>query len=95
MVGKKYDQGKPRWDLIDFTILESVVRVITHGAEKYGDDNWLQVENGKERYFAATMRHITAHRRGEYLDPESAEPHLSHAICNLMFLLGLNNNEEE
>ncbi|KKM03271.1 hypothetical protein LCGC14_1776070, partial [marine sediment metagenome] len=56
--GLKYDSEKPRWDLLPLDIIEQIVKVLTIEAQKYDDDNWRKVENGKKRYYAAMMRHI-------------------------------------
>lgn len=85
--GRKHDQGKARWDLLDFQQVEAVVRVLTAGADKYGDHNWRNVEPFEHRYFSAAMRHLVAYRTGQSVDPETGEPHLAHAICNLLFLM--------
>ena len=87
IVGKKYDQGKNRWDLVPFGSLDDLVAVITHGADKYGDTNWKMVPDRTNRYFAAAMRHIAAWRMGELTDPESGLPHLAHAMCSLVFVM--------
>jgi len=89
MIGRKYDAGKPRWDLLPWLQLGDVVKVLTHGAQKYGANNWRTVENGRDRYFAATLRHLVAWRNGERTDKESRLPHLAHAACNLLFLAWL------
>ncbi len=85
--GKKYDTGKARWDLIPFRVIALVVQVMTFGASKYGANNWQALEDAEGRYFAACMRHLSAWRLGERTDPESGLPHLSHALCCLVFLL--------
>ena len=85
--GQKFDENKPRWDLLPLTTLEPVVRVLTYGAKKYADNNWQQVDSPKARYFAAAMRHLTAWQAGEETDYESGEKHLAHAMCCLLFLL--------
>jgi hypothetical protein len=85
--GRKDDQGKLRYDLLLPSMTRPVVRVLTHGAEKYGDHNWSKVERLPSRYYAACQRHLDAWRDGERVDPESGLPHLAHAICCLMFLL--------
>jgi hypothetical protein len=66
--GKKWDDGKDRWDLIPQKELDALVKVITYGAKKYGDDNWKNVE--ANRYYAAAMRHIAAWRNGSATDSE-------------------------
>ena len=90
--GKKYDGGKSRWDLLPFHHIESIVDVLSTGALKYGDNNWQQLENGVERYFAALMRHLTAWRRGEVTDKESGLSHLAHCATNVIFLMELTQN---
>ena len=88
MQGVKYDGEKPRWDLLPMEEVEEVVKVLTFGAKKYSDDNWMLVKPFRKRYFAALMRHIVdRYFRGERLDPQSGLPHLAHAGCNLFFLM--------
>lgn len=87
----KQDAGKPRWDLLPFKPIEEVVDVLTAGAAKYSENGWQQVDNGRERYFAALMRHIVAWREGQTCDPESGKSHLIHAMCNLIFLYHFDN----
>jgi hypothetical protein len=87
-VGKKFDTGKPRWDLLPESI-RSVVAVITYGAGKYGDENWKQVSGWRRRYAAAAFRHMTSWLYGERLDAETGLPHLAHAATNMLFLLEL------
>ena len=85
--GVKYDTIKPRWDLLPLEATASTVDVLTHGAIKYAPDNWRKLEDLGDRYYGAALRHITAYRRGEMLDPESGHPHLAHAVCCLLFIL--------
>jgi len=83
--GKKWDGGKPRFDLLPPDVIEDVVMIFTQGADKYGDRNW---EKGMSysRCYAAAHRHLSAFWQGEDFDPESGMHHISHAIVNLMFL---------
>ena len=81
----KYDNGKLRYDLFEPDILEEIVMVLTHGAEKYDDENWKRCGSWS-RYYAATMRHLQAMWMGEEIDPDSGLPHLACALTNLMFL---------
>lgn len=87
--GRKHDTGKPLMGAVPPNALLAVTRVLTFGAEKYGRDNWRQVENAGTRYLDAALRHINAYQRGEAADPESGESHLAHAVCSLMFMLEL------
>lgn len=93
---KKDDAGKPDYSLLGHIapdVFDSVVRVLEHGAEKYGRNNWSQAETlleAKHRYGAALMRHAFAALCGEYLDDGeggTGEPHLSCVIVNALFLL--------
>lgn len=59
---------------------------------KTGIDNWQHVENPRERYYDAAMRHLYAWFNGESKDLETGESHLAHAICCLLFLLWFESN---
>lgn len=85
--GRKYDGGKLRYDLIPVLALEETARVVTKGAEKYDDENWKLVPEGRRRYLAAAMRHIQQWRKGEIYDDEMGTHHIANAISNLMFIL--------
>lgn len=85
--GIKHDHGKPMWDLLPWPAVKQIVQVLTFGAEKYARDNWKDVPDQRNRYFAAMQRHITDWFGGEKLDPESGYRHLAHAGCCLLFLL--------
>jgi hypothetical protein len=87
--GVKRDAEKARWDLVPMGALAAVVRVLTFGAAKYGDENWRTVEDSRRRYYAAAMRHVAAWWAGEARDSESGEHHLAHAMCCLLFVLEL------
>lgn len=86
--GKKNDAEKTRWDLLPIKSIEAVVRVLQHGAKKYGsDDNWKRVPDAKRRYYAAALRHLFSWWCGEKADPETGESHLAHLICCALFLM--------
>ena len=85
--GKKYDAGKDRFDLIDDWAEREFARALTWGATKYGDDNWREVSELQNRYFAALRRHINSRRRGEVYDKETGLHHLAHAMACLHFML--------
>jgi hypothetical protein len=89
-VGRKDDGGKPRMELLPFSALVEVAKVLTYGAAKYGPDNWRSVPDAKNRYTGALMRHLAAWREGESIDPESGEDkvlHIAQAACNALFLV--------
>lgn len=85
MEGVKHDQTKTRWSLMPWAELEEVAKVMTHGAEKYAPDNWKKLD--PERLEDALLRHITDWCKGEKTDPDTGFSHLSHAACNVLFLM--------
>ena len=95
MTGKKFDDTKPKWNLLPLSPIAEVVNVLTFGANKYGPNNWQLLPDFNERYFAATMRHLFAWREGETHDPESGLHHLAHAATNIIFLLWGNQDESQ
>jgi hypothetical protein len=89
MDGTKFDREKDRWDLLPIAATREIVRVLTFGATKYDDENWRKVPDGRRRYYAAALRHLTAWFEGELRDPETGFSHLAHAGCCVLFLLAL------
>lgn len=84
--GRKFDDGKARYDLIPAGPLHALAGVFTLGAAKYGARNW---EKGLDygRLFAAMMRHAWAWWRREQFDPEDGQHHLaSVAWCALCLM---------
>ena len=81
----RYNQGKLQWSLVDFKSLEGMVKVLEMGAEKYDKHNWkkgMPVTQVGE----SLMRHLFAFLNGENTDSESGLSHLSHVLCNAMFM---------
>ena len=85
MRGKKYDGDKVRLELLPFEALQGVARVLSFGAEKYGEFNYMGGMKWS-RLLGAALRHIFAWAKGEDVDPETSESHLLHATCCLLFL---------
>lgn len=86
--GYKHDGGKPRLSLVPPILIRAVGTVMTHGAEKYGEGNWKNVE--PERYRDALARHYCDYMEDPYgVDKQSGLPHLYHLACNVAFLLEL------
>jgi hypothetical protein len=88
---RKFDNQKNRWDLMPFRALDSVARIMTYGAQKYGDRNW---ENGTNpafvmRQLAAAYRHLHSHMTGNKFDVESGLMHLAHAATDILMALEL------
>lgn len=84
--GRKDDDAKLRYDLIDFGVLDELVKRFTHGAEKYGPNNWQLVDNATDRYQAALLRHLSAYAQGESMDPDSGLTHISAVLWNAYVL---------
>ena len=89
--GMKFDSNKPRHSLLPKGAVNSVIEVLEFGAKKYSADNWQEVDNAKERYYNAAMRHIDSWWNGEKCDPETGIHHLAHAATNLFFLMWFDN----
>ena len=85
---RKNDTNKPRFDLVPPRALREVAQVMTHGAEKYSDWNYLKGDGLKAgRYVAATIRHINAFQCGEDNDAEWDLHHLAHAAASILMAL--------
>lgn len=84
--GMKFDQDKPRMDLLDAYATEELAKVLTFGAKKYAPHNWRKGIS-YARLIAAALRHIYAFARGEDFDEETGLPHPAHAMCCMMFLV--------
>ena len=92
--GLKHDGGKLRLDLVPPELIEAVGAVMTHGAEKYGEESYRNVE--PKRYRAALMRHICKWLKNPYgKDEDSGLPHLWHIACNVAFLIELDKEDKK
>jgi hypothetical protein len=91
MEGKKFDEGKPRVDLVDPDFVLELSKVLTMGADKYGPYNWAR-GMAWSRPTAALQRHLAAWQKGENIDPESGLSHLAHVAANVMFLMYFQQN---
>lgn len=92
--GLKHDGGKARLDLVPPEIIEAVGKVMTFGAQKYGENSYKQVD--PKRYRAAFMRHVCKWLKNPHgLDADSGLPHLWHIACNVAFLLELDKGGED
>lgn len=87
---KKRMTGRERWDLLPFSALKQVVKVLTIGAEKYDEFGWRQIAakpEGHNIFFNKAIRHLVAWKEGEEKDAETGVNHLAHVIANCLFLL--------
>jgi deoxycytidine triphosphate deaminase len=90
--GRKFDEGKPRFDLIDPLIMQDFARALTYGAKLHGDDNWRK-GLGIKRCYAALQRHLTAYMMGERDSQDAKIHHLGHAMANIMFMRWMEDNQ--
>lgn len=90
-MSKKNDQDKLPYHLLPFDSIDKIVEVQKFGIAKYGANTWQKVPNGKKRYIAAALRHISKFNQGERFDSESNLNHLAHATCSLIYALHIDN----
>jgi hypothetical protein len=69
---------KHRFDLIPPETLLAVSAVLSEGAEKYGEWNWMLIDTNDHLNHALT--HIY-----KFLSDDNQEDHLHNAICRLIF----------
>lgn len=74
-------EGKGRYDLIPFEMLERLARHYELGANKYGDNNWTKGQP-LSRYFDSASRHMLSWKKGL-----RDEDHITAAIWNLTAIL--------
>lgn len=90
--GMKWDTGKLDWSLLPWEVLEKLVVRFHAGKSKYGRDNWKMLEDAKNRYEAAFLRHWMEYKRGNRYDEDpnfenSESTHLQAALWNLCILV--------
>jgi hypothetical protein len=85
--GKKDTKGKVRMELLPMEALRSVAEILTFGAEKYGANNWQNIDDGYNLFWGALLRHKTLKDMGEEFDKESGKSHDAHIACNALFML--------
>lgn len=97
--GKKNDRqdGKLMWELLPLPLLEEVVKVYTAGAQKYGVNQWQNLDNGYQRYKAAMLRHLVEYEKGNSVDADTGCLHLAQVAWNALAMLyfSLKENKDE
>lgn len=86
--GGKQTKLPHRLDLLPMTSLLAIGRVLAHGSEKYGEDNWHQT----------TVRENINHALGHvaaFLLGDKSEPHLSHFATRALMALFLEIRDRE
>lgn len=84
--GTKFDQEKPRMDLISAEAITQLANVLTYGARKYDSYNWAK-GIAYSRVLAAILRHTIKYMSGETIDPETGLSHMAAVMCNAHFLV--------
>lgn len=86
--GKKDDSDKaPLYLLGPFREgFESISKVAEFGKNKYGYNNWMQIQD-THRIESALFRHLMKYLSGEKIDPETNESHMAHAAWNCLALM--------
>ena len=81
-------------DKVDYTLIpvkasKAEARVWMKGAQKYSKDNWKQLweDDTVDVVMASLLRHAFSILEGEWLDPETGEPHAAHIRCNAAMLI--------
>lgn len=83
--GLRYNEGKPRYDLLPAHAINELVKVLTAGAKKYADRNW---EQGMKwsNVIASLKRHLAKFEMGEDYDEETGMLHCAQIMWNAMAL---------
>lgn len=87
-IGKKFDGGKLRFELLPPVAIEAMVLNLTIGAAKYGAGNWRHVPDAIERYKAALLRHAFAYMKGETMDKDGFH-HMAAVMSCAAFIIEL------
>ena len=88
--GVKFDEGKLDPTLLTIDLVhqvESVMRVLAHGAMEHTPRNWQHLKDDR-RWAAAQDRHWLAINRGEWIDDGeggTGEPHMACIIAGGLF----------
>lgn len=83
--GLRFNDNKPRFDLIPPEAILALAEHYTVGARKYADRNW---ERGMDysKCFASLERHVWAWMSGEDQDEETGSHHMIAAAWNALAL---------
>jgi len=83
---RRYDAGKPRFELIPPDALIEVAKVYEMGAEKYDADNWVKGMSWR-RVVGSMLRHTMSWLGGEDVDKESGVAHMAHVAWGALTLI--------
>ncbi len=88
--GGKQSRIAGRPTLLPAESILRVVKILTVGADKYGDENWRQIT--QKEHLDHALLHILL-----YLDGDKSEDHLGNAACRLLFSIAdiVKDNKDE
>jgi hypothetical protein len=86
--GGKQSKVLYRFDLLDPRAMFEMTKVLAEGAEKYGEDNWRNIDVRDH------LNHLLVHTYA-YLAGDKSDEHLSHIMCRAMFAQAVAIQEEE
>ena len=91
----KFDgDGKTRFELVPWEIIEKVAEIYTIGASKYSPNGWKEVPEAPERYLGALFRHLMEYIKDpKKCDEDTKQPHIYQVIWNAIALAWFNNKE--
>lgn len=83
--GKRFNEGKIRYDLAPTFAQEQYAKVLTFGASKYGDNNW-RLGMKWSKVIASLERHLQELKKCVDFDHETGCLHAAHIMTNAAFL---------
>lgn len=86
---------KPNYSLIPPSVLEDIAIVFTYGGKKHGDFEWVGKTELLPNHIERSLRHIQEWRLGRTYDEETLVSPLVHAICRLIMVASIENDETE
>lgn len=78
------NKGKLRWTLIDYSVLEEMLKVLEGGANAYGVENWKKGLH-REEILESIQRHLVSLIKKIETDPQFGAHHVGHIMANCMF----------
>ena len=101
----RYNKNKVQMERLPLRELAEVAKVFQASAEKYPDqegkvfqkENWRKLWGDKTYDIAigCMLRHLDRIQQGEVIDNESKGLHAAHIICNAIFIIAHELNQQE
>lgn len=81
--GGRQSDSPYRLDLLPMQAVLELGKVLKHGADKYGIDNWRQISS--QEHLNHALVHVVAHLAGDR--QEGTHGHLAHLLCRVAMAL--------